>query len=168
MHQSFDPQGTISSREEFREYARSSRVERGGARLLLDELGPLARSLDLDDAVFFLAWELVSLQPGLTDTEQRATLMLVLATLINSRQGSTCLPLGEPLLDVLQTMLPNELRGETGLQPDLLAAQIEQMLRQDRLSALVAERGDAAQVHEHYANLARGVPKSRVTKPCKR
>jgi exodeoxyribonuclease V alpha subunit len=142
MHQSFDPQGTISSREEFREYARSARAERGGARLLLDELGPLARSLDLDDAVFFLAWELVALQPGLTDAEQRAALMLVLATLINSRQGSTCLPLGGPLLDVLRTMLPEDLRGEAGFEPDLLAAQIEQMLSQGRLEALVAERGD--------------------------
>lgn len=142
MQQSFDPQGTVSSREEFREYGAGEHHDQGMTRQLLDELGSLARTLDLDDAVFFLARELVTLQPGLDVDEQRAALMLVLATLISSRQGSTCLPLGEPLLDVLRAMLPEELRGESGLEPARLAAKIEQMLQQGRLDAIVAERGD--------------------------
>lgn len=145
MYQRFDPYGTVRSRPEFEAYDSAASPQKSviaGGRKFLDELLRLADAFDLDDAIFFLAHELVTLQPDLPEQDRRDALLLVLATLISSRQGSTCLPLGPPLISVLDIMLSEEIRGETGLSPDLLAARLDRLLRAGKLGAIVAERGD--------------------------
>ncbi len=146
MKQRFSPYGTVSARPEFRDRTPDTHrsVTHGVAASVLDSMSLLAESFDIDDAVFFLAWELIMLQPGLTTThERRAALTLVLATLINTRQGSTCLPLPEGLHAVLDAMLTEHVREVLDLDEDEdLATQILSLLHGGKLDALVAERGD--------------------------
>ncbi len=77
----------------------------GTARLLVSgadaarfprELKPPAREHDLGEESLFLAWELVSYARGLGPEDERALLVLVLASMVSVHQGSTRLPLADP------------------------------------------------------------------------
>lgn len=53
------------------------------------------RERDLDEKTLYLAWEITRCVQGLSTHEQEALLFLVLCTIINVREGSTCLPIGD-------------------------------------------------------------------------
>ncbi len=153
MKQRFVPFGTVSSREEFRaydrEYAQGDEATEQEAQLrddataLFHEVIKLVEAFDIDDGVFFLAWEIASLPPALTRQEQKAVLMLVLCTLIALRQGSTCLPLEHGLLSLLKTLVSQEVLVtlESESVEDLHAL-LKQLLRSEKLRDIVADHGD--------------------------
>ena len=139
---SFHPEGTVAST-----YTYSSPradVRSGGAASLVGSMAALAAALDIDDAIFFLAWELLGFQPKLdTPQDQRAALMLLLATLVATKQGSSCLPLPHGLSLVLSSILSPQVRELLGLEAeDELVSPIMRLVEGGRLDALVSYVGD--------------------------
>lgn len=145
MRQRFAPFGTVSARAEFRGFAPTShhdeRLE-DAAGILFDALIGMVEAFDIDDGVFFLGWEIASLPKNLDDVERKATLMLVLATLVSLRQGSTCLPLEEGLRPLLHTLMTPEASAALGVDADALHAQILELMRREKLGAIIALHGD--------------------------
>lgn len=147
----FTPFGAVSARPEFASaHPSPGELPSPGARALLELIGPDA-SPELDEDLFFLAWELVSMQPGLDDAELRAAAALVIATLVNLRRGSTCLPLSdEGLGQVVAQIAPRE-AGERWA-PERLARDARALVARDRLGAILGQPGDYAPlIVEHDA-----------------
>jgi exodeoxyribonuclease V alpha subunit len=89
------------------------RLTRGRHRLLSDfevRLADSAADHDISAAMVHYARELVSLEDGLADDEQRALVVLVLASMVEGRNGSTRLPLetgqDSHLRGLVKTLLP--------------------------------------------------------------
>ena len=145
MRQRFVPFGTVSTREEFAAYARTEHDEEleQAAAALFQALVKLVEAFDIDDGVFFLASEIAAMPRKLDHAERKATLMLVLCTLIGLRQGSTCMPLKEGLLSLLETLVSPavlELLECTSIRQ--LHERILELVRGEKLSEIVARFGD--------------------------
>lgn len=142
MSQRFSPLGTVSTRQEFRDYASNTRQDK--VRAIVDELGELAawaEAFDVEEELFFLAWEIVQLQGDLAPGEQRVALLFVLCSIIHARQGSTCLPLDKdgPLLSVLTALIPEELRDQPRWSPPALVSRMLHMVRAGVLDAIIGQ-----------------------------
>ncbi len=137
----FTPFGAVSARPEFAgAHPAPQELPDAGERALLELIGPNA-SPELDEDLFFLAWELVALQRGLEVDERRATAALVIATLVNLRRGSTCLPLGDDELGrVISQIAPRD-AGEVW-SSERLARDARALLAAGKLDALVGAPGD--------------------------
>lgn len=136
----FSPLGSVSARAEFVQWASSERQERLARQAQeLGELASWAEAFDVEEELFFLAWELVQLQPNLPASSQRIALLFVLCSVIHARQGSTCLPLDAdgPLLELLNALIPEELRQQPRWRPAQLVAQMLSLLHSDQLDAII-------------------------------
>lgn len=141
MRQRFVPFGTVSSRAEFRDYAPSARQqerEERDAAHVFQALIRLVEAFEIDDGVFFLAWELARMPRQLSPEERRATLMLLLATLVALRQGSTCLPIEEGLGPLLTTLCSPAVEEALGATAQEIFHQIKRLIHGERLTALIA------------------------------
>ena len=136
MKQRFTPYGTVSSRPEF---GRHGGAEGAEYAALMDALIEPLEAFDVDDGVFALAWEMASMQPGLNRAQRRAALLLVLVTLAQLRQGSTCLPLAE-LEPQLEALLDERACARLELGPARVREHIARMLDAGQLEALVGPR----------------------------
>lgn len=142
MKQRFVPFGSVSARPEFRAFAPDSHPARASALAaqVLDALAALVELFDLDDAVVYMAWELAQMPRKLKLSEQRAAFILVLCTIINTRQGSTCLPMKGGLELVLEALINDEVSAILGCTAADLHEQISRLLQQNKLSAIVGTR----------------------------
>jgi exodeoxyribonuclease V alpha subunit len=79
----------------------------GAAPRFLGKLRDRTLAYDLGDEALYLAWELCRCVTGLPPGEQEALGALVVATLVNHRRGSTCLPLdaaGAPARELVEEL----------------------------------------------------------------
>jgi exodeoxyribonuclease V alpha subunit len=100
-----------------------------------------AQAHDLGDESLYLAQELAELQWSLGSREKRAVAILVLATMISVRQGSSRLPLSRQPESYLGRLVHSLVRaGKLDLEADALLGDIDELTRQslDR----VIGRGD--------------------------
>ncbi len=142
QRQRHSPLGTVSSRPEFRAFMPPSTrhddaLDDAQAVLALVEA---LEGFDLGEETCFLAWELVRMQPGLEGPERRAALVLTLATLVASRQGSTCTP-RDALPGLIAACIPDALQMTPGWHPETLARDALAMLDGGKLRAIVGEPG---------------------------
>jgi exodeoxyribonuclease V alpha subunit len=130
--QRFVPFGTVSSRPEFAVHMPITCAVPAPIAALWEAAG--AGLLDVDEELFWMAYELISLESGLDEAAQHAAFTLLLAVLLHTRQGSTCLPLGAPLEAVVLALLP----ADAGA----VVAHIRALIDTDRLPALLGGPGD--------------------------
>lgn len=97
-----------------------------------------AGNLDIEEELFWLTYELVALEDGLDDLDMLAAFVLLLASMMHTRQGSTCLPLGAPLDEAALAILPPGLP----IAPREVLARIHALLDAGMLTALVGEPED--------------------------
>ena len=112
------------------------------AQEVLPALLGMLEAFEADEGVFFLAWELVSMQPDLTFAQQQTALMMVLASLIATGQGSTCLPLGLPLRGVLEAMVPEAVADRLGARAAQWYERILALLDTGALDVIVGHVGE--------------------------
>lgn len=95
------------------------------------------RERDLDEEALYIAWELTRCAEGLSTREQEALLFLVLCTIINVREGSTCLPIGDGndcLGDLFESLgagddlLPTAMELIAGIQSDQESYKAQEIL----------------------------------------
>lgn len=138
--ETFSPFGTVSSRREFRQHASLARRQRIEASAdELQALVSLAQGFDIGEDVFFLAWELLSLQGDLQGGAQRAALLFALAVVIHMQRGSTCLPLAAngPLPELLHALIPQDYAQDQQWQADAIYDQIMALIHAGSLGALI-------------------------------
>ena len=143
MTRRFMPFGTVSARPEFRHHAVTSpdRLSQSAAALF-EALAPLVEAFEIDDGVFFLAWEIASMPRDLSLKDRKATLMGVLAMFVALRQGSTCLPLQEGFKATLEAILTEPAEAALGDDASAIHARWVSLIERGRLDAIVARHGE--------------------------
>ena len=102
-----------------------------------------ARAHDLGDESLYLAEELAELQWSLGGRQKQALALLVLATMISARHGSTRLPLSRSVDSYLGRLLTSLLSaGRLDLDPKRVLADIDELTRAVTLDQLIGRPGE--------------------------